>query len=165
MDIRPHWMFLIGPLVFALVFVAAAVTLDIKYPHTSIPAHWTEGIVAAVPCAWLAARFVRWRMTSLIVTNVRIIERYGVFARKGSQILLSDVVRVEGRRSHFRRLIGTGWLTIEVEGGGAYEFDDVRKPLALQRVIIRRAARLHRLPVEQQQDWPTDPGHTPNFPS
>jgi hypothetical protein len=48
-----------------------------------------------------------------------------------------------------------------------YGFGDVRKPVALQGVIIRRAARLHRMPVEQvprQQDWPTDPGRAPRVP-
>jgi uncharacterized membrane protein YdbT with pleckstrin-like domain len=100
-------------------------------------------------------------MTSLIVTNVRVIERFGVINRRGTQILLSDINRVDARQSAIRKLVGTGRLAIEVGDGGVYEFGDVRKPVALQRVIIRRAARLHRLPVERQQDWPTDPGHTP----
>jgi uncharacterized membrane protein YdbT with pleckstrin-like domain len=161
LDIRPHWVYLIGPLMVTLIVVAAAVTLDIAFVHTSIAAHWVEGIVAAIPCAWLVARFVRWRRTSLIVTNVRVIERFGVINRRGTQILLSDINRVDARQSPIRKVVGTGRLAIEVGDGGVYEFGDVRKPVALQRVIIRRAARLHRLPVERQQDWPTDPGHTP----
>jgi len=161
LDIRPHWVYLIGPLMVTLIVVAAAVTLDIAFVHTSIAAHWVEGIAAAIPCAWLVARFVRWRMTSLIVTNVRVIERFGVVNRRGTQILLSDINRVDARQSPIRKVVGTGRLAIEVGDGGVYEFGDVRKPVALQRVIIRRAARLHRLPVERQQDWPTDPGHTP----
>ena len=160
-DIRPHWVYLIGPLTVTLVVVAIAVTLDVAVVHTSVAAHWVEGIAAAIPCAWLVARFVRWRMTSLIVTNVRIIDRFGVFNRRGTQILLSDINRVDARQTPLRKLAGTGRLAIEVGDGGVYEFSDIRKPVALQRVIIRRAARLHQMPVERQQDWPTDPGHTP----
>jgi uncharacterized membrane protein YdbT with pleckstrin-like domain len=173
LDIRPHWIYLIGPLTATVVVVAAAVTLDIAFVHTSVAAHWVEGVVAAIPCVWLVARFVRWRLTSLILTNVRVIERFGVFSRRGTQILLSDINRVDARRTPLRRLVGTGRLSIEVSDGGAYHFTDVRKPAALQQVIIRRAARLHRLPdegveryerVQRQQDWPTDPGHVPNVP-
>ncbi|HEX4244310.1 MAG TPA: PH domain-containing protein [Acidimicrobiales bacterium] len=167
LDIRPHWIYLIGPLIVTVVVVAAAVTLDIAFVHTSVVAHWVEGIIAAIPCVWLVARFVRWRRTSLIVTNIRVIERFGVFSRRGTQILLSDINRVDVRQSLLRRMVGTGQLFIEVGDGGGYEFGDVRKPVALQRVIIRRAARLHRLPLEgvdrfeRQQDWPTDPGRAP----
>jgi uncharacterized membrane protein YdbT with pleckstrin-like domain len=173
LDIRPHWVYLIGPLTVALVVVAAAVTLDIAFVHTSVAGHWVEATVAAIPCIWLVARFVRWRRTSLTLTNVRVIERYGVVSRRGTQILLSDINGVEARRTPLRRLVGTGRLLIEVSDGGVYHFSDVRKPAALQQVIIRRAARLHRLPVEgieryervqRQQDWPTDPGHVPHVP-
>jgi uncharacterized membrane protein YdbT with pleckstrin-like domain len=164
LDIRPHWMYLIGPLTVTLVVVAAAVTLDIAFVHTSVAAHWVEGIIAAIPCAWLVARFVRWRMTSLILTNVRVIERFGVLSRRGTQILLADINRVDARQSLIRKLVGTGRLFIEVTDGGVYEFGDVRKPVALQRVIIRRAARVQRSPIERQQDWPTDPGQAPRVP-
>jgi uncharacterized membrane protein YdbT with pleckstrin-like domain len=167
LDIRPHWIYLIGPLTLTVVVVAAAVTLDIAVVHTSVPAHWVEGIIAAIPCLWLVARFVRWRMTSLILTNARVIERYGVISRRGAQILLADINQVEARQTLLRKLVGTGRLFIEVAGGGVYQFGDVRKPVALQRVIIRRAASLHRLPVEgyaRQQDWPTDPGRAPRAP-
>jgi uncharacterized membrane protein YdbT with pleckstrin-like domain len=179
LDIRPHWIYLIGPLTATLVVVAAAVALDIAFVHTSVVAHWVEGIIAAIPCVWLVARFVRWRRTSLILTNVRVIERFGVFSSRGTQILLSDINGVDARQSLLRRMVGTGQLFIEVRDGGVYQFGDVRKPVALQRVIIRRAARLHRLPVDgterfegvgsvdpsvRQQDWPTDPGRAPQVP-
>jgi uncharacterized membrane protein YdbT with pleckstrin-like domain len=165
-DIRPHWIYLIGPLTATVLVVAAAVTLDIAVVHTSVAAHWVEGIIAAIPCVWLVARFVRWRRTSLILSNVRVIERYGVISRRGAQILLADINQVEARQSLLRKLVGTGQLFIEVGDGGVYRFGDVRKPVALQRAIIRRAARLHRMPVErvEQQDWPTDPGRTPRAP-
>jgi uncharacterized membrane protein YdbT with pleckstrin-like domain len=167
LDIRPHWIYLIGPLTVTALVVAAAVMLDIAIVHTSVAAHWVEGIIAAIPCAWLVVRFVRWRMTSLILTNVRVIERYGVISRRGAQILLADINRVEARQSLPRKVVGTGRLFIEVGDGGVYQFGDVRKPVALQRVIIRRAASLHRMPVERferQQDWPTDPGRAPRAP-
>jgi uncharacterized membrane protein YdbT with pleckstrin-like domain len=167
LDIRPHWIYLVGPLTATVVVVAAAVTLDIAFVHTSVAAHWVEGVIAAIPCVWLLVRFVRWRMTSLILTNVRVIERFGVFSRRGAQILLADINRVEARQTLLRKMVGTGQLFIEVSDGGVYGFSDVRKPVALQGVIIRRAARLHRMPVEQvyrQQDWPTDPGRAPRVP-
>ena len=66
-DIRPHWTSLTGPLVVALVVIALGITLDVAVPHTSVALHWVEGAVVALPCIWLAVRFVLWRRLWLMV--------------------------------------------------------------------------------------------------
>ena len=114
--------------------------LDIGIPDTSVAIHWVEGLVVAVPCAWLAARVVRWRTTSLILTSQRVIERWGVVARRESETMLADIVEVNVDQSLFRRIVGTGRIELatrddEVPARWIY---DVRKPFVVQRVISRR---------------------------
>ena len=139
MDSKPHWSFLAGPLVVALVAVAAGVALDVGIPHTSVTLHWVEGVVVAIPCLWLAARVVRWRRTTLVLTNQRIVVCWGAVERPRWEVALADIRRADVEQSLLRRLIGTGRIELTLwEGGPVREIDDVRKPVVLQRVISRR---------------------------
>lgn len=138
-DIKPHWMYLIGPLVTSVVVIGVAVTLDICIPHTSVDWHRVEAIAAFVPCAWLVIRFIRWRMASLVVTSFRIVERHGVVWSSTSEIWLSSIEAVDAVQSVFRRMAGTGDLEVTIYGEDDLQvFGDVRKPVILQRVIARR---------------------------
>ncbi|MHB1711017.1 MAG: PH domain-containing protein [Acidimicrobiales bacterium] len=139
MDIKPHWMFLIGPLLTSAVVTGVAIGLDVAIPHTSGDRHWAEGVAVAVPCLWLAIRFMRWRRTSLVVTSQRIVERCGVGSRRTAEVWLSRIESIDVVQSVFRRVLGTGDLEISVIGEDRiYVFKDVRKPVILQRIIARR---------------------------
>jgi uncharacterized membrane protein YdbT with pleckstrin-like domain len=132
-------MYLIGPLVTSLVAVAGAVALDVGLPHSSVGIHWLEGIGAAIPCVWLVVRFVRWRTTGLVITSFRLVERHGVMSRRGAEIRLSQIQRVDVVQSLFRRMVGTGQLEVTAWGEeDILTIGDVRKPMVLQRIINRR---------------------------
>jgi hypothetical protein len=138
-DIRPHWLFLSGPLALSLLTIGLGIALDVAYPHTTVVVHWIEGLVVAVPCIWLAARVVRWWTTSLVLTSTRLIEQWGTLTRQYSELPLADVASVSVVRSLPRRMVGTGRLELIIRSEGKVHWiDDVRKPVVLQRVINRR---------------------------
>jgi hypothetical protein len=137
-DIRPHWLFLAGPLATALVVIIVGVVLDATIPHTSVALHWVEGLVVAVPCAWLAVRAVRWRTTRLLLTNRRVAEQWGVLVRRDLSTSLGDIAYVVVIRSLLRRMVGTGRIELVLHDGGTRLIEDVRKPVIFQRVITRR---------------------------
>ena len=138
-DIRPHWSYLSAPLVVSLIVIAVGVTLDVGFPHTSVALHWVEGLVVAVPCVWLAARVVRWRMTGLVLTSFRVIEQWGTMSRRQADVRLSAIMSVTVEQSLFRRILGTGRIELELwDDDEIRRLEDVRKPVILQRVINRR---------------------------
>ncbi|HEY1988808.1 MAG TPA: PH domain-containing protein [Acidimicrobiales bacterium] len=138
-DIKPHWMYLIGPLLTAMAVVGLAVGLEVGFPHTSVGWHRVETVVAIIPCLWLVLRFIRWRMTSLVLTSFRLVERHGVASTRTTEIWLSNVAEVEATQSLFRRMLGTGELEVTLYGDDDIRiFRDVRKPVILRRVIARR---------------------------
>ena len=138
-DIRPHWVFLSAPLAVAMVAVAIGITLDVAYPHTSVDVHWIEGIVVAIPCAWLAARFVRWRRCWLMVTSARLVDQWGAASNNLIDIPLESIERVTTVQSPLRRLVGTGAIDVAVWGQGVlHRVEDTRKPAVLVRIITRR---------------------------
>ncbi len=137
-DIRPHWLFLAGPLATALILISVGVVLDVTIPHTSVALHWVEGLVVAVPCVWLAVRAVRWRTTRLLMTNARVVEQWGVVMRRDLSTGLADIDQVVVVRSLLRRMVGAGRIELVLVGGRIRLIEDVRKPVIFQRVITRR---------------------------
>jgi hypothetical protein len=138
-DIRPHWSFLTGPLLISLAVVAVGVTLDVTIPHTSVALHWVEGAVVAVPCLWLAVRFVRWRRSWLLLTSLRLVDQWGAATGNRMEIPLDSIERVSVVQSFLRRVVGTGSIDVAVWGQGVlHRIEDVRKPTVLARVITRR---------------------------
>jgi hypothetical protein len=138
-DIRPHWIFLIGPLTAAAVVVAVGIGLDVAVPHTSVALHWVEGAVVAVPCAWLAIRFVRWRREWLMLTTHRLVDQWGASQNNQIDIPLESIERVVVEQRIVRRVLGTGSIDVLVwDQGVLHRIEDVRKPVVLARVVTRR---------------------------
>jgi hypothetical protein len=138
-DIRPHWMFMMGPLAAAFVVAGLGIALDVAVPHTSVALHWIEGAVVAVPCAWLAVRFVRWRREWLMLTTHRLVDQWGWSQGNQIDIPLESIERVVVEQGTVRRLLGTGSIEILVwDQGALHRIEDVRKPVVLARVVTRR---------------------------
>jgi uncharacterized membrane protein YdbT with pleckstrin-like domain len=149
-DIRPHGAFLSAPLLVALVAVAVGITLDVAVPHTSVSLHWVEGTIVAVPCAWLAARFVRWRSCWLMLTTDRLVDQWGAAPGNHVDIPLDSIQRVTAVQSPVRRLLGTGAVDVAVWGHGVlHRVEDARHPTVLVRIITRR---LHLRPENGPED-------------
>ena len=138
-DIRPHWTFLTGPLIAALATIAVGIALDVGIPHTSVAVHWVEGIVVAVPCAWLAVRFVRWRRSWLMLTTYRIVDQWGAAGGNQIDIPLDSVDRVVVDQGLAHRIVGSGAIDVVVwDQGLLHRIEDARKPAVLARIITRR---------------------------
>jgi membrane protein YdbS with pleckstrin-like domain len=142
-DLRPHWVFLAGPVVLTAVAIAVAVTVVVKFPSAPVGVAGVLAAMIAVPAIWLIGRLIRWLSISLVVTTTRIILRQGVFSRDLVQVRLHRVVEVHCRQTLLDRLIGSGRLVIEVTGDQPLAVDDVRRPRRLQRVINRQLEEVH----------------------
>src|SRR5277367_3002995 len=87
-EMRPHWVFFVGPLAAATVVVAlVVVALIIK--GTNPTWQWSTYpliAVAAVPSLWFGARLLRWRNYLIALTTTRLIVRRGVLDRNTLQL-------------------------------------------------------------------------------
>ena len=142
-DLRPHWVFFLGPLVLTAASVAVVAVVVHQFPKAPVGVAWLLAVLVGVPAFWLAARLARWFGTSLVVTDRRIVLRTGVLGRRLVNLRLQRVVDTHCTQRPLERLIGSGRLVLEVEGEeGGLAIDDVRRPRSLQRVINRQLSQM-----------------------
>ncbi|MEP6667042.1 MAG: PH domain-containing protein [Nocardioidaceae bacterium] len=136
---RTHWKALVLPVVVLLITCAVAGFLLAVLPDGS--AHdvlmWVVLVVAAIIIIWFTVRpFLVWLTASYTVTNRRLINRSGVFTRKGRDIPLHRINDVKYERGILDRMLGCGTLVIsDASEEGSSVLPDVPNVESLQLVI------------------------------
>ena len=137
LDLRPHWVFFLGPavlLAIAVVGLVASAVLDLH--------EWLLlGLagITLVALIWFAGRYARWGSTNFVVTSDRLIYRSGVLAKQGIEIPLERVNTVFFNQTLLERMLGSGDLEIESGGErGTQRFSDVARPSHVQSEIHRQ---------------------------
>ncbi len=136
-EMRPHWVFFVGPLLISAVAVAVvSVILVALGKHANAWVTYFFLALAAVPVVWFLARLLRWRNYIIALTTTRIIVRRGVFDRHTLQLRLQRVTEVNTSQALWERALGTGRLILDVQGDDdSLVIEDVTKPLVFQRVV------------------------------
>lgn len=141
LDLRPHWWFIVP----ASVYLGLAVIIgSYVWLGGGDNAFWKllgylVAIVLLGTLGYFVQRYARWATTNFVVTNERVISRYGVVAKKGIEIPLDRINTVFFSQSFFERILGAGDLGIESAGeSGRQTFSDIRKPNLVQQEIYRQ---------------------------
>jgi membrane protein YdbS with pleckstrin-like domain len=134
-ELRPHWVFLFGPL-FSSIGVWVALIVVVILWHPSSAWNYPLLILAVIPGLWLLGRFVRWRSYVVALTSTRILVRQGIVGRDTVQLRLQRITEVNIRQELIERVLGTGSLIIDVQGeDDSLTLEYMRKPAVVQRVI------------------------------
>lgn len=135
-ELRPHWMFIFGPLIVTIAAAAAVLTVLVLLGTHDTWATYPLLVVAVVPALWLLGRVIRWLSTTLALTTTRIVLRHGVFDRDIVQLRLQRITEINLSQKLWERAVGTGRLIIDVQGeDDSLVLEDVRKPAIVQRVV------------------------------
>ena len=137
LDLHPHWWYLSRPVALAVVLLVATVA-SLVIPWAG-PVQVGLLVLLVVSVLWLVGRYTRWRSTSFVLTNHRVIHRAGVVAKTGREIPLDHINDISYQQTVFDRLIGAGDLVIESAGQRGQEmFPDLPKPGLIQNEIYRQ---------------------------
>ena len=135
-ELRPHWIFLFGPLFTSLGTWAVIVVILILWHSAPGWTNYPFLILALIPGLWLLGRYVRWRSYIIALTSTRILVRQGIFGRDTVQLRLQRIVEVNLRQAFIERVLQCGSLFIDVQGeDDTLTLEYVRKPAVVQRVI------------------------------
>ena len=144
LDLRPHWIALVGPIALIVVVLAAWIIVIPKLPDKGF-GH-TAGLIALLAVGgflllWYSLRrIVQWATSYFVVTNERVIHRQGLIAKNSMEIPLDRIQNVRFHQGVFERMIGAGDLVLESAGEqGTNTFSDIRHPENVQKVIYEHA--------------------------
>jgi uncharacterized membrane protein YdbT with pleckstrin-like domain len=144
LDLRPHWIALVGPVIVTLLVLAGWIFALPRIPgegtgHDVL--FWGALALGAIVLIWYPVRqFVSWITSQFVVTNERLIHRAGWIAKSSLEIPLERINDVRFNQSVFERIIGAGDLLIESAGErGQQRFTNVRSPESIQRTIYETA--------------------------
>jgi uncharacterized membrane protein YdbT with pleckstrin-like domain len=140
LDIRPHWIALVGPVLVSLLVVLAEILLFAYFDPPPV-LRWVAllaGLVVLVafPLRW----FLAWITSHFVVTTDRVIHRSGWLAKRSMEMPLERINDVRFEQSVLERVVGAGDLRIE--SGGEYgqnHFRDIRRPEDVQKLIYEMA--------------------------
>jgi uncharacterized membrane protein YdbT with pleckstrin-like domain len=149
-DLRPHWSFLIGPVLAGIGAIVVAVAVLVAFPSAPGVVIVAVLLVLAGAMIWLAGRYARWASTSFVLTNSRVIYRTGVVARHGREIPLERVNDITVHQTILERLVGSGRLFLESAGRmGEEAFIGVPHCVAVQKAIHQQLEQSRRRWAEQ----------------
>ena len=156
-ELRPHWIFLFGPLFTSIGVWAALIVLVILWQKAPGWTNYPILIIALIPGLWLLGRVVRWRSYVVALTSTRILVRQGILGRDTVQLRLQRITEVNIRQELIERMLGTGSLIIDVQGeDDSLTLEYMRKPAVVQRVInsqineIVGGGRREAIPADMQ---------------
>ncbi len=135
-ELRPHWIFLFGPLFSSIGVWAGLIVLVILWQNAPSWTNYPILVLAVIPGLWLLGRFIRWRSYVVALTSTRILVREGIVGRDTVQLRLQRITEVNIRQELIERVLGTGSLIIDVQGeDDSLTLEYMRKPAVVQRVI------------------------------
>ena len=156
-ELRPHWIFLFGPLFTSIGVWAGLIVLVILWQKAPGWTNYPILIIALIPGLWLLGRLVRWRSYVVALTSTRILVRQGILGRDTVQLRLQRITEVNIRQELIERMLGTGSLIIDVQGeDDSLTLEYMRKPAVVQRVInsqineIVGGGRREAIPADMQ---------------
>ena len=137
LDLHPHWWYLSGAIATVVVILIATIAGLIANVAAALE---FVGVAALlVSLGWLLSRYARWRSTSLVLTNHRLIHRSGLVAKHGREIPLDHINDISYSQTIFGRIIGAGNLSIESAGQRGQEvFPDLPRPSRIQNEIYKQ---------------------------
>ena len=139
--LHPHWKTLIGPVLVAVLVVAAALIAEVLIPSNSAAAV-ERLVVAAIAILavmlWLIAPVLRWRTTTYELTTRRLRVRSGIATRRGRDIPLARINDVSFEKGLLDRLLGSGRLVVESAGEhGQILLNDIPRVEFTQATLFR----------------------------
>jgi uncharacterized membrane protein YdbT with pleckstrin-like domain len=146
LDLRPHWVALVGPILVTLLVIAGWVVALVYAPddgsgRTAVV--WGALAIGVLVLLWYPLRaFVAWATSNFAVTTDRIIHREGFIAKRTMEIPLEAINDIRFQQSVFERIVGAGDIIVQSASEfGRNVFANIPDPEGVQRTIYAEGER------------------------
>ena len=142
-ELRPHWIALVGPVAVTLLLVAGWVGALAFAPDDGFLRSLTiwggTGLAILLFVFYPVRKFIAWVTSYFVVTSDRVIHREGWVAKRSMEIPLEAINDVRFNQGVFERMIGAGDLVISSASEfGRQVFGDIRNPEEVQKTIYEQ---------------------------
>ena len=149
LDLRPHWIALVGPIVVTVLVLAAWGFILTNLPRNKFlhpVLFWGSLAIGLFILIWYCLRtLIKWATAHFVVTNERVIHRQGLISKTSMEIPLDRIQNVRFHQGVFERMIGAGDIILESAGEqGTNTFSDIRHPEQTQKTIYEHAEEFSR---------------------
>ena len=146
LDLRPHWVALVGPVLVTILVLAGWVVALMYAPEDGAgrtAVLWGALAVGVLVLIWYPLRaFVAWATSNFAVTTDRIIHREGFIAKRTMEIPLEAINDIRFQQSVFERMVGAGDIIIQSASEfGRNVFANIPDPEGVQRTIYAEGER------------------------
>jgi uncharacterized membrane protein YdbT with pleckstrin-like domain len=161
LDLRPHWIALVGPIGVAVLALAAWAIVAAKYDGAAVLVTLAAALTVIV--GYSARKTVDWATSHFVLTSDRVLHRSGLVAKHSMEIPLEHINDVRFSQNVVERMINAGTLTIQsASEQGREVFDNIRHPEEVQKRIYKigeeNKTRMYQGPSAGQR--PTAPSVT-----
>ena len=146
LDLRPHWVALVGPILVTLLVIAGWVVALVYAPddgsgRTAVV--WGALAIGVLVLVWYPLRaFVAWATSNFAVTTDRIIHREGFIAKRTMEIPLEAINDIRFQQSVVERIVGAGDIIVQSASEfGRNVFANIPDPEGVQRTIYAEGER------------------------
>ncbi|MFA5986044.1 MAG: PH domain-containing protein [Parcubacteria group bacterium] len=138
--IRRHWLILMLPITIAIIGLVIGFFFR---------GYWL--IVPILPLCYLLYRVIERRNDLWAVTNLRVIDEYGVFTLNSKESPLDKINNVSYSQSIWGRLLGYGNVQIQTAAEvGASTYEQVEKPQKLKDAITEMQEEYKKTQISAQ---------------
>lgn len=138
LEVTKHWIVLIKPLLVFAVFLSLAIisySYSAKLPRGTVTLF---AVITLVSAAYFLYRIFERKINIWAVTDLRVIDEYGVFSRNAKESQLDKVNNVSYQQSLMGRIFGYGSVQIQTAAEmGATTYRFVSSPKLLKDTITR----------------------------
>lgn len=130
----------------------AAALIDPKYTnYVSKPLTYAALLIIVIGALHLFFGFIRQISTELVITNRRVIAKYGFIATTTYELMLSKVEGANIDQTMLGRLLGYGTVMVKGTGGGISPIDHVANPYRFHQNLMQTLETIHH-PEEAQEE-------------
>ncbi len=143
LEVRRHWFVVLKSALISLISFILTAIISYSAIHNSAPSDTKDvGKIFLVVAVFITGYFVykifAWKFDLWVVTNLRVIDEYGVFSHNSKESPLDKINNISYRQSLLGRIFGYGDIQIQTAAEmGATTNKYVRYPKLLKDTITK----------------------------
>jgi len=151
--IQKHWFILLKPILWTIIFLLIAITFAItdfgtKYQNLML---YASGLTIIFTILWLFYKIIDRKTNIWAVTNLRVIDEYGVFTNNSKETPLDKINNVSFKQPILGRVFNYGEVLIQSAAeSGATIHKMVERPKVLKDTITHQQEAYKQEQIKHQ---------------